>query len=159
MLGYRLADPNSPEQCVEGFCHDGKSHGDIILAQAVESSLMRNVAVFVVRYSGTTPLRGLRLKLIGDCAKNMLQKLRYPNEDPQAPEQEVTEDNPRVTEDNLGTPPNTSQDHSYGRTSPQKHTGHGRPSTSVGRHLHVFNTGKHPCLDYASTMAYSLDSD
>ena len=35
MLGYRLADPDSPEQCVDGSCHDGESHGDITLAQII----------------------------------------------------------------------------------------------------------------------------
>ena len=38
MLGYHLAEPDSPEQCVEGSCHDGESHGDLTLAQAIAES-------------------------------------------------------------------------------------------------------------------------
>ena len=159
MLGYRLVDPDSPEQCVEGSCHDGESHSDTVLAQAVESSLMKNVAVFVVRYSGTTPLRGLRLKLIADCATNALQKLRYPPQDPSMLEQATTGANPPVAENSSETSRSTPQDHLYGRSSPQKQTGCGGPLMTVGRHLHVFNSGKCPRLDYASSMAYSLDSD
>ena len=56
MLGYRLDCPESPEQCVEGSCHDEESHGDVTLAQVLEELCMKNIAVFVVRYSGATPL-------------------------------------------------------------------------------------------------------
>ena len=75
MLGYKIATPESPNQCVEGSCHDEESHGDVTLAQVLDEVCMNNIAVFVVRYYGGTPLRGLRLQLIADCSKAALHKL------------------------------------------------------------------------------------
>ena len=48
MLAYCVETEQNPTKCIEGSCHDGESHGDIILAQAVEAVGMTNVAVFVV---------------------------------------------------------------------------------------------------------------
>ena len=158
ILEYRLADPDSPEQCVDGFCHDGESHGDVTLAQVIENSHIKNIAVFVVRYSGTTPLRGERLQLIGDCARKAIQKLRFPaGDDDSTVPARVDVDTPSSPKE--GPSPTPSQDHIYGCTSPQRFSGRGGLTSFVGRHLHVVNKEKRPRLDYASTMAYSLDSD
>ena len=48
MLAYCVETAQNPTKCIEGSCHDGESHGDVILAQAVEAVGMTNVAVFVV---------------------------------------------------------------------------------------------------------------
>ena len=111
MLGYRLADPDSPEQCVDGSCHDGESHGDITLAQIITESQLKNVAVLVVRYSASTPLRGLRLKTIGDCAKAALHKLQFPTEYT-VPQTDVP------PEHSDPSAPSSSLEHLYCRSSP-----------------------------------------
>ena len=150
MLGYRLADPDSPKQCVDGSCHDGESHGDIILAQVIAESRLKNIAVFVMRYSGSTPLQGLRLKTIGDCGNAALHKIQFPTEDTNA-------DSNSSPEHSASIAPNSMPDHPYGRSSPHNLTGHGGIHIPVGRQLKPVFGGKRPCLDYASTMAYSLD--
>ena len=123
MLGYRLAEPDSPEQCVEGSCHDGESHRDLTLAQAIADSQLKNVAVFVVCYSGPTPLRGQRLKVIGDCAKAALYKIQFPNK--QHPTSPTDDDNALQHEQEQAEEPSPhfSIDHQYGRISPRCLTG------------------------------------
>ena len=150
MLGYRLADPDSPEQCVEGSYHDGESHGDITLAQAVADTHLKNIAVFVVHYSGSTPLRGLCLKTIGDCAKAALHKIQFPAEDTVS-EANSSQEYPEASASNA------TQDHPYGRSSLQTLTGRVGLNIPVGRQLKPVFGGKRPRLDYASTMAYSLE--
>ena len=56
VLGYRINHLDSPQECMEGSCHDGESQGDVTLAQVLAETRMSNVAVFVVRYSGANPL-------------------------------------------------------------------------------------------------------
>ena len=81
MLAYCVEMPDDPAKCLEGSFSDGESHGDVVLAQVIESSTMKNITVFIVCYFGGTPLRGLRLKLIGDCARKALNKLCFPDAD------------------------------------------------------------------------------
>ena len=59
MLAYCVETPEDPNKCTEGSCSDGESHGDVILAQVIENSTMKNIAIFIVHYFGGTPLRGL----------------------------------------------------------------------------------------------------
>ena len=96
MLAYCVETPDDPAKCIEGSCSDGESHGDVVLAQVIESSTMTNIAVFIVHYFGGTPLWGLRLKLIGDCAHKALNKLCFPEADENATPQlsPIDENNP-----------------------------------------------------------------
>ena len=113
MLGYHLAEPDSPEQCVEGSCHDGESHGDLTLAQAIADSHLKNVVVFVMHYSEPTPLQGLRLKAIGDCTKAALHKLQFLSEHRPTP---MTNSDSDMQQEHEEEPtPQSSLDHPYGQ--------------------------------------------
>ena len=57
MLAFCVEDPENPDKQIEGSCHDEESHGNVTLAQVLENTRMKNIAVFVVRYYGGTPLR------------------------------------------------------------------------------------------------------
>ena len=151
MLGYRFDCPESPEQCVEGSCHDEESHSDVTLARVLEELCMKNIAVFVVRYSGTTPLQSLHLQLIAECAKTALHKLRFPDQVSDDPSPSQNEHSP------LPSSIQNTTDHPYGRSSPQKFSGRGGISTMVSRNLQPVQHGKRPRMDYASSMAYSFE--
>ena len=81
MMAFCIDSPDEPGKVLEGSCHDEESHGDVCLAMVLEQACMSNIAIFVVRYYGGIPLRGLRLKAITECTNEALHKLRFP-EDP-----------------------------------------------------------------------------
>ena len=121
---------------------------------------MTDVTVFVVRYCGSNPLLGARLKLIADCAKTALHKIRYPDDDPEhlSSPHPTGDSNPSSSLERLAV---TSQcqtnDHNYDRSSPHKSTGRGGLYSSVMRRMQPVPNSKKPRFDFASTMAYYTD--
>ena len=161
VLGYRINYPDSPQECLEGSCHDGESQGDVILAQVLAETRMSNVVVFVVHYSGANPLRAARLQLLGDCAKSAIHALQYPDGEPgqSSPTdgEEDTSSTPKTPSTSPKRPMITVLDHGYGRHYPQKLSGRGGMSSSIGRQLCLQEHQKRPHLDFAATMAYTLE--
>ena len=104
MAAYRLETPETVDDGIHGSCNDGKSHSDVKLSEALAKTSMTGVVVFVVRYYGGIQLRGLRLKLIVDCAKNALYKLRFPEGiQPGTPEKDPTKSSQQVMEQDSET--------------------------------------------------------
>ena len=165
MLAYCVETPEDLAKCVEGSCSDGESHGDVVLARLLETIAMKNVAVFIVRYFGGTPLRGLRLKLIGDCARKALNKLRFPDADDHdvsrstPNEENIPSSSHSSTPSPRCTPDKQVFDHGYSRTPPIRATGPGRGGMSsfAWKSFRSTPIGKKPKLDFESAMEYSIE--
>ena len=167
MMAFRVESPDNPDKHIEGSCHDDESHGDVVLSQVISNACMSNIAVFVVRYYGGTPLRSLRLKIIGDTARAALHKLRFPDadgvdNDSRTPVSEQVAPPASPSGESSDTSPMkrfnfTAAEHSYGRSSPQLFNGRGGILSSVGRGFKPYQESKKQKLDFDTTMGYSID--
>ena len=79
IMAYKIDAVSDPKKVLKGSCADGESHADVKLTAVLEKTYMSNVVVFVTRYYGGVHLGGLRLKLISDCGRLALNKLRFPD--------------------------------------------------------------------------------
>ena len=159
MMAFGVVSPDDPDKVLEGSCHDRESHGDVRLATVVEKSHMTNVAVFVVRYYGGTPLRGLRLKAITECATEALFKVRFPEEEDPPPTEEDTPAEATSESSPVRAPRSGSSspsDHTYNTSSPRPQSGKGGPYKSVGSKLR-FDPKKRKLDFVAVTMPYNID--
>ena len=170
MAAYTLDSDVLGEDATYGACNDGESHSDVKLTETLNKTTMSNVVVFVVRYYGGIQLRGLRLKIIADCAKAALHKLRFPDGVPpgDAPATTKHQNNPpQATPQNKehsfddssslsGSPPGTPQlqsEHSYGKPSFTIRGGHG--PRGKGSPSYRPNYGS-PLKKSKLSMAYSV---
>ena len=174
IMVFRIDSPDEPGKVLEGSCHDEESHGDVHLAMVLEQTYMSNIVVFVIRYYGGMPLRGLHLKAIMECAVEALHKLCFPenpdeNQDPTP--QHAAVDN---TSEMPGSSPKGAssqmqrsspvdlgwtevKEHSYHRKSPSASNARGGLHSFVGSRFKPGNNKlKKQKLDFDTVMPYSI---